>query len=83
MKHNYTFHIYAYGVHWPEPESFSTKKEAVARGAEWVRECRARARVKLTQVGSFKRLDKVELRIGGRQGYHLWSTAIINRGETR
>ena len=62
-----------------EPELFATKAEAVAYACEWARDTREHARHKLTQVGSFHRLDKVELKIGGRQGYHTYATAIVNK----
>ena len=62
-----------------EPELFATKKEAMTCASEWVRETRDHARHKLTQVGSFHELDKVELKIGGRQGYHTYATAIVNK----
>ena len=62
-----------------EPELFATKAEAVAYACEWARDTKEHARYKLTQVGSFHRLDKGELKVGGRQGFNTYATAIVNK----
>ena len=62
------------------PEIYRTKKEALATGGQWVRDCRESSRHKLTQVGSFRAGDEVvTLRIGGRQGYHVYGSAYISK----
>lgn len=82
-KTRYKFTIYCASVVYEDDgERFNSHRAAVKHASAWVRACRKKYRYRtggtLSQVGSFKNLDRVDLRIGGRQEEHpLYSSAII------
>ena len=62
------------------PEEFATKQLAIKALAEIVRDAAERCRRshKTCSVVGTARDGKVEIRVGGRQGYHLWDRFLIN-----
>lgn len=73
--------IPAYGVDWIYGEGHKTKTAAKKELAQIVREdvadCRAR-HGRCATVGTVKEGD-VEIKIGGKQGYHTWQRWVITQ----
>jgi len=64
-----------------EPLYFETKKEALEHGIELIKEsfeaCKARYG-KCAKVGSLRKDGDCTIRIGGKDGYHIWTRIIID-----
>ena len=62
------------------PEEFATKQDAIKALTEIVRDAAERCRrsYKTCSVVGTARDGDVQIRVGGRQGYHLWDRFLIN-----